>query len=289
MSFVFTMPYPIHFYHDPGPGRPTLLIGHGNGFPPAAYAPLARAMGEDYRQVCLPARPWWGTHSPDNIRDWHFLSEDMIGGIQEHALGPVVGLGHSMSGVAMVYAAVQRPDLFRAIVLIDPVFLPPAWLWLARLLKPFGFQTNKRLVEGARKRKRDWASVDEAYERFRGRSLFKNCSDEVVRLYAEGLLQPTGRGGMELAYPVEWEVAIFAHGPLDEWNYPPRLKTPCLIIGGEASDTFLPPAIAAWRKRRPDVQIELVPNTGHLIPMEAPEAIAQLSHKFLASLRNSPS
>ena len=43
-------------------------------------------------------------------------------------LSGIVGIGHSLGGVTTMYAALQRPDLFRALVFIDPVFLLEAVL-----------------------------------------------------------------------------------------------------------------------------------------------------------------
>lgn len=278
------MSYPLHVYHPNTQGRPVICIGHGNGFPPLAYQPLAHALGKAYHTVCLPARPWWDADGYKRFRNWHTLGDDLIGGLQEHGLGPVIGVGHSMSGVAMVYAAVQAPHLFKAIILVDPVYLPPWIARLERIMALFGKTGNNAMVQGALKRRREWPSLEDAFQRFRGRSLFARCSDEVLRLYTEGITRPKADGGIELAYPPEWEACIFGTPPYDEWGYPRRISIPTLIIGGEETDVFTEASVKAWRRLRPDIEVRQVPQTGHLLPLEQPEVLANHIQGFVSGL-----
>jgi pimeloyl-ACP methyl ester carboxylesterase len=279
------MSYPIHIYHSASSGKPTLLIGHGNGFPPEVYAPLVDALGMDHPAVCLPARPWWENAAPEDFTGWHMLADDLVGGIREHQLAPVIGIGHSMSGVAMSIAAVEHPDLFRAIILVDPVYIPRRYMWLTGVLRLLGIQPNAKLINGALRRQRQWDSLEEAYQRFRNRSLFQNCSDEVVWLYTKGITRPTS-SGVELVYPPEWEAKIFSSVPVDEWRYPPRISVPCMVIGAEKTDVFFPPSVRLWQKMRPDIPVHVVPEAGHLLPMEKPSQVADLIRAFLVVQTN---
>lgn len=279
------MSYPIHVYDSSTVGKPVLCIGHGNGFPPLAYAPFAKALGEGYHAVCLPARPWWGEQDPHQFDSWQILADDLLAGIQAHCLAPVIGVGHSMSGVALVMAAVKCPQLFRAIVLLDPVFLPPLYLAAAQLAQWLGLQPNLRMVQGALKRQRNWASQEEAYQRFRGRSLFARCSDELVRLYTQGMTRQNGHG-IELAYPPEWEAQIFSVAPLGEWDFLPELTVSTLVIAGSESDVFTARSIKVWRSKRPDVPVIVVPDSGHLVPFEQPDTVASHVLDFLVALPN---
>jgi pimeloyl-ACP methyl ester carboxylesterase len=58
-------------------------------------------------------------------------------------------------------------------------------------------------------------------------------------------------------------------------------RPPLLIIRGEHSDTFHPPAMRQVLARVPKAQIVTVPDAGHLAPMEKPEEVARLIHEFL--------
>ena len=274
------MDYPIHIYDTATVGKPVICLAHGNGFPPEMYIPLIRAIGSDYHSVCLPSRPWWENSDPDAFTGWEMLADDLIAGIKAHDLAPVIGIGHSMGGVAMMIAAVRQPELFHSVIMLDPVFMPRFWLRFIRIAKPFGYRPLKQLINRALKRQRQWNSLEDAYQRFRQRSLFARCSDEVVCLYVEGMTRPS-ENGIALAYLPEWEAAIFSHIPLYEWRYPPKLTVPALIIGGAKSDTFLSPAIKLWRRMRPDIRVEIISESGHLVPMEEPDTVAGYICAFL--------
>lgn len=273
------MTYPLYEYT--ANGSAVMNFSLGNGFPPEMYLPLVNEIDLNYQKVCLLPRSWWPDTNPADMESWHVMVDDYIAGIREHQLAPVVGIGHSMGGVINLMAAVEQPELFRAVVLIDPVFFPR---WMSRLLgilKKIGVEPRMPLVQGALNRREKWASEEEAYVYFRGKSLFRLCSDEVVRLYTHHMLRPAS-DGVELAYPKEWEAQIFRTPPLDEWRYPPKIQVPCLIIAGENTNAFRPGAVQLWRRIRPDIPLLTVPKTSHLLPVEEPKIVAKAIQDFLA-------
>lgn len=112
---------------------PVLHLAHANGFPPGTYRPLAEALADRYRVIALPARPLWSDQRPESSPTWRPLADDLVRGMDELGLAGVVGVGHSLGGVLTLWAANRRPDLFRCVVLIDPVIFPqPTCAWSAR-------------------------------------------------------------------------------------------------------------------------------------------------------------
>ena len=83
------------------------------------------------------------------MRTWDDMADDLAQALRARGLEGVIGVGHSMGGVATLLASVKHPKLFRAVVALDPVlftgsrlllfhaarrcsgcgaaFLPPAW------------------------------------------------------------------------------------------------------------------------------------------------------------------
>jgi pimeloyl-ACP methyl ester carboxylesterase len=270
--------YPIYRYAESS--APPLCLGIGNGFPPQVYAPLAQALRPHYEALCFLPRPWWEGADPQAFSGWENLAEDFMAALEQQALAPALAVGHSMSGVALVMAAAQRPDLFRALVLLDPVFFPPWALRLGQMTAFFGLRLNQRLVDRALQRQRHWPSYEAAYARFRGRSLFERCSDELVHLYTQGMTRPAPDGGLELAHPPEWEARIFATPPFAEWRYLARLCVPTLVLYGAQSAVFVARMAARWRRVRPDIGLQSIANSGHLLPMEQPQAVAEAIVRF---------
>jgi pimeloyl-ACP methyl ester carboxylesterase len=269
--------------HDFGGAGPVVHLAHANGFPPGTYRPLAETLTDRCRVIALPSRPLWPGSRPESAPDWHPLADDLIQGLDGLGLskGGIVGVGHSMGGVLTLWAAVRRPDLFRAVVLIDPVMLPPAWLWTVRLLRWLGLRRRLPLVRGALRRRRTWPSRQACYEHYRGKSLFAAWPDASLRAYVEAGTRERADGGVELAYPPEWEAHIFATTPTDVWRAVPRLRTPALVIRGQGSDTFRPESQARMAGLVPQARFVVIPGAGHLVPMERPVETGAAIRDFL--------
>jgi pimeloyl-ACP methyl ester carboxylesterase len=67
----------------------------------------------------------------------------------------------------------------------------------------------------------------------------------------------------------------------------PTLKTirvPTLVAVGE-DDTVSPPTMAeAMARNIPGARLTVVPGAGHLLPLEAPDALIQMLNRFLDSM-----
>ena len=60
-----------------------------------------------------------------------------------------------------------------------------------------------------------------------------------------------------------------------------RVQAPALVAWGE-SDRFIPPAYAArWAELLPRAEVVQVPEAGHMVPYEQPDALADAVRRFL--------
>lgn len=274
-----------HLYDLGGdPAAPLLYVAHANGFPPATYAPLAERLAEAYHVVGLAARPLWPGHSPAEIETWHVLADDLIAQLEALAAGGAIGVGHSLGGVTTLLAAVRRPDLFRAAVFLDPVLLPPHWLAFVRWVRRLRLPWRPPLVKGALRRRRVWPDREAAYEYFKEKSLFAAWQDAALRAYVECGTRPTADGQVELVYPPEWEARLFTLTPTDVWRLAPRLSPslPALFVRGGHSATFRPDALARAARLLPHARFAVVPEAGHMFPLERPAETAALIRAFLS-------
>jgi pimeloyl-ACP methyl ester carboxylesterase len=55
--------------------------------------------------------------------NWHYLVEEVIASVQANASTPVIALGHSLGGVLSLLAAIEKPALFKAVIMLDS----PCW------------------------------------------------------------------------------------------------------------------------------------------------------------------
>ncbi|MGD8623275.1 MAG: alpha/beta hydrolase, partial [Anaerolineae bacterium] len=200
----------------------------------------------------------------------------------------LVGVGHSLGGVLTLWAAIARPDLFRAVVLVDPVILPARWLWMLRLLRLLGLGRHQPLVQGALRRRHTWPDRQACFHHLRGKALFARWSDDALWDYVEAGTQARPGGGIALRYPPEWEARIFATPPTRIWRDVPHLDRPALILRGERSQTFRPEAQARLGHLLPGARLGTIAGAGHLLPMEQPAATAAAIRDFLATAPPAP-
>ena len=269
--------------HDFGGDGPVVHLAHANGFPPGAYRRLAESLTPHYHVIALAARPLWPGSRPESAPTWRPMAEDLIAELDRLGLRAIVGVGHSLGGLLTLWAGILRPDLFRAVVLIDPVILPPSWLVALRLLRGLGLKQRQPLVQSALHRRRTWPSRQACFERYRSRPHFARWSDAALWDYVESGTRANDDGQVELIYPADWEAHIFATTPTDIWRDVPHLHTPALILRGEGSDIFLPAAQARLAHRLPLAQFVTISGAGHLLPMERPAEIGAAVHDWLNS------
>jgi pimeloyl-ACP methyl ester carboxylesterase len=282
------MPIQCDLLHDFGGEGPYLHLAHANGFPPGTYEPLAEALTDRYHVFGMPARPLWPHSKPEGTPDWHPLADDLIAGLDHLGMRGIVGVGHSLGGVLTMWASVARPDLFRAVVLIDPVILPRPMLLMLRLMRLLGLPTRQPLVRGALGRRRTWPSRQACYEHYHGRGVFATWPDASLQAYVEAGTREMKNGGVELAYPPEWEAHIFATAPVDAWRAVPHLRPPLLVIRGESTDTFQPASHALMARLVPHARFVVVPQSGHMAPLERPAATAEAILQFLKDDEDRP-
>jgi pimeloyl-ACP methyl ester carboxylesterase len=193
----------------------------------------------------------------------------------------IVGVGHSLGGVLTLWAAIRRPELFRAVVLIDPVVFPPTWLWGPRVLRWLRLERHQPLVQGALRRRRSWPSRRACYDHLRGKPLFARWSDAALLAYVESGTRGRADGQVELIYPPEWEAHIFATTPTDIWHDVPQLRTPALVIRGQDSFVFQTASQARMARLLPQARFVTIPDAGHLVPMERPIETGTVIADFL--------
>jgi pimeloyl-ACP methyl ester carboxylesterase len=259
---------------------------HANGYPPECYKPLLEFWKSDYRVFGMLLRPLWDDAIPEELQSWHPLTGDLLRFLAEHNAKPVIGVGHSIGAVVTLRAALRDPARFKALVLIDPVLFTPFRLVLWRIFKSLGVgERIHPLIAGAKKRRRNFDDRETVFKRYRKRSVFRYFSDENLMTYIEGITRKTSTG-FELVYSPEWETQIYRTGlqDFDLWRGLPTLNVPTLILRGAETDTFLESAARLVREKQPNVRVEALPKSTHLLPLERPKEVFEIMQNFLSEV-----
>lgn len=297
------LPYPfspIPSFDLDGTGQPLHFL-HANGYPPECYKPFLELLQTQSHVFGMLLRPLWPDLNPNDIQDWHLLSDDLLRFLAstaptrregasplsaKPAPAPVIGVGHSIGATVTLRAALRDPDKFRALILIDPVLFVPRFLLMWRVIRALGLGNRLHpLIARAKKRRRTFDNLETVFRGYRTRSIFRYMSDENLRTYIEGMTRKT-KQGYELVYSPEWEARIYFTGlrDFDIWRNLPKLRVPTLFIRGAETDTFLENAAKLVKRKQPRAQVETLDKSTHLLPLEHPQEIFDRMQLFLSTV-----
>ena len=192
-------------------------------------------------------------------------------------------MGHSLGGYLHYLAAAQRPELYRAIVLLDAPIIGPFRGGMLGATKRLGVVDRVTPAGATRDRRSTWATREEARAHFRTRSLFKDFTEEALDNYVRnGLVEKEGRLRLKIDPLVEYQ--IYRTIPHDMMRHLRSLRVPAVFIGGSDSDVVRRVRLAGMR---PKFSMRKVPG-GHLFPFEHPREAATSLAQALEDLSASP-
>ena len=195
---------------------------------------------------------------------WPHLVDQLIESIKE----PVYGVGHSLGGYLNYLAAVRRPELFRAIVLLDAPIIGAFRGGMLGATKRLGIVDRVTPAGATRDRRSTWSSREEAKAHFRSRALFRHFTEDCLDDYVNhGLIE---NHGFRLRIDPAIEYQIYRTIPHDMMKHLPKLHVPAAFIGGEDSDVVRRVRLAGMK---PKFRMRKVPG-GHLFPFERPRDAA---------------
>lgn len=274
----------LRFGEGGGAPRPALIFLHATGFNARTYRALLAPLGGDYQILALDLRGHGRTSLPLPTRaytSWEVHADDVLEVLDAHIPGQVILAGHSMGAIVALLAAARRPEMVRALCLIEPVILPPLFYLLGKVPGADLVRRHFGPMRQAAKRRAQFASLEEAQARLTGRGVFAAFTPEVLRDYLGDGLRPAS-AGMELACSPAFEAATFAaqgHAPFAALK---RVRAPIRALRAAHGSTFLQRSVNILAARQPDLRVETLPGTSHMLPMEQPKSVRAVLASLLA-------
>ena len=268
--------------NSPVPNRPILVFSHANGFPAGSYRKMFGHLAQDFD---IRAIECIGHDARYPVTDgWPHLVAQLTDFIAAQASVPVFAVGHSLGGYLSFLAAIGKPELFSAIVLLDSPILG-FWTGTAfGMVKRFGMADRVTPAGITRERRREWMSREAATQYFLTRKAFRHLDPDCVRDYALAGTEPT-HGGVKLAFDPDTEYRIYRGIPHDLAAVAPRLRVPAGFVGGTQSEEVRRVGLGLTRRH---CRVEMVQG-GHLFPLERPQLAAQAIVRLHADLRGGTS
>jgi pimeloyl-ACP methyl ester carboxylesterase len=252
----------------PNSHAPAIFFAHANGFNAQTYSTLLAPLADTLNIVACDLRGHGFSFLPTAeplAKNWTVFRDDLIATMDRLFRGRVLLAGHSLGAIASLMAAVQPPERVRALLLIEPVLIPP--------LRAGDEAGAGGLAQRAERRRNVFPSREAAFKAYRGRGIFASWPDEVVADYLRGGLIESDDGAVRLACAPEWEAAVFRGAPNDTAPLVARVPAPMTVIVGTKGSAASDQQLSVVRSLRSDVRIVSVDDASHFLPMERPEIV----------------
>ena len=270
-------------YFDWGGTGPLAHFSHATGFCAGMYSPLAERLLSHLRMVGMDDRGHGKTRAVtdlNKLKNWDIFAQDLER-FFEHLNEPVIAMGHSRGAASSLLLTIRRPDLVRALVLVDPTILPLKWKWMWFTAQKLGLTGLAPIVSRAAKRRNPWPDRETIINAYRDFGPFRNWKDGFLEGYINHGTEKTDDGTVRLCCDPAWESKSFSSCPPSVWKELTGLKRPTLVIYGADSDTFLAPAAKRFKAIVPNAVMRRFDDTSHFVPMERPDETSQAIIGFL--------
>lgn len=262
--------------------KPLIHFAHANGVPSKVYQKLFDLLSDEYDVIYVPLLGPDKRYPIDN--HWYSLTQQVIDSIVRQSQGrKVIGLGHSLGSVLTFQAALQRPELFKQILMIDPPMImgkEALALHIAKILKLK--MVDAMSPAGLSKRRRDhWESREQAAELLRPKGFYKNFDEDCFQAYIDyALMDDLERGGVELTISRDDEVQIFRTNPSLWWLPQAKPKIPVQLLIAEQGP-FLPRKFPQMVEKKFGAPFKVVSGS-HMFPLEKPDETVEIIKMMLA-------
>jgi 3-oxoadipate enol-lactonase len=239
---------------------PAVLLLHGLGWDHSLWNPTIAEFSPRYRMIAADTRGHGETDKPDGPYDMAMFASDTAALADALGLKRVCVVGLSQGGMVAQKLALLRPDLVSALVLVST-----------------SCKSDPSLRDNMESR---IAAMDKA------------GPEAAAKIAAESIFSPAWRAAnaAALARFVEWRVAMpiaplnAATRALYDFNLSgelPKITVPTMVVAGADDVLTRPKGMEEIAALIPGTIYRLIAGTGHMIPVERPEALIAVLSDFL--------
>lgn len=214
-------------------------------------------------------------------------TEDVMAVIRGLGLkGPLIGIGHSMGGMALMKTELHHPGTFQRIVAIDPTIYVESQARLKEDEVVHGF------IAFAMKKPSRWSSRDEAWDALRKHPYYANWHPEMLATFVQhGLISDPNRKGVELKSSAAEECSIYRHHQHQATNMSKEVKDlrlPIHYLCGRRS-RMIPMAMAVHTAMNTkNSELMIMAKGTHMVLMEEIDRIAAEISRILHHAQAQP-
>lgn len=264
---------------EAGHGEDVVLCLHGWPQHWYEWRHLMPALADRHRVLAMDLRGFGWSGAPRDGYEKENLADDVLAVLDALAIDRVKLVGHDWGGwigFLLCLKAPRRFERYLALNILTPwlssprALLPHAWRFAYQLVNMaplVGYEMHRRgrlvprvLVAGS-SRKDVW---DEA----------------TLQSFAANLAEPArARAAVQMYRVFQLREVL----PIMRGRYAKqRLTVPTRMLFGSGDVVLRPELLAGYERHADDMQVELVPDSGHFIADEKPELVAERARAFFA-------
>ena len=274
-------------YMDVAPAQPngrSVVLLHGRSFPSSYWAPVIKMLNDAGYRVVVPDQIGFGKSSkPAGELHFDTLARNTIALLDQLEINKADIVAHSLGGMLGVRIARAYPDRVAHLVLTAPIGLEDYRLYVPPTpTEAIIASEDKLTADGYRKQLQTNYAIklppDAITPYIDARFNIKGSPD-----YPRWLRAFVSSGQMIYREPVAHEIPLISEPTLfimgaDDHNAPGRPNAPEALRPKMGQNAELARAFAA---KMPNARAEVIPDTGHLVFLEAPDKYKELVLGFL--------
>jgi pimeloyl-ACP methyl ester carboxylesterase len=297
----FAYPYPVNMlpltndgeqvrmaYMDVAPAQPNgriVVLLHGRNFPSSYWAPVIKTLTDAGYRVVVPDQIGFGKSSkPKGELHFDTLARNTIALLDHLGIAKADIVAHSLGGMLGVRIARAYPDRVQHLLLAAPIGLEDYRFYVPPTPTEKILESEDKLTaEGYRKQLETNYSIklppDQITPFIDARFNIKGSSE-----YPRWLRAFVSSAQMIYREPVVHEIPLISEPTLfimgaDDHNAPGKPNAPEALRSKMGQNAELAKALAA---KMPNANADVIPDTGHLVFLEAPAKFNELMLAFLA-------
>ncbi len=264
------------------PAGPPVILVHGIGLHGRTWDRVIADLPASTRVFALDLSGHGASENPPLPESrqvlWDVYGREIAEVTRALDVPPALGVGHSMSGHSMIFAAAAAPQRFASLLLLDPTVGDPVTASVA--------EETPDEPRPVSHRRNEWGSPDEMFERLVSRSPFDAWDRDVLHDYCTFGLHPT-EGGYVLACPPAYEGMLWGGPAPGVYEAIRAINVPVHIARAERRTDDDPPGWTpsqTWPgvyEHFAQATDELLNGRGHFFALETPSLGARLIREAL--------
>lgn len=271
------------------PGNPAIVLLHGFPESHRTWRHQIPALAESHFVLAPDQRGYARSSKPQAVEDYapDKPVADAVALADHFGVGRFTLVGHDWGGAIAWMGALTRPDRVARLIIVNA---PHPYVFQKSLLDDMGQRAASQYITTFRDTRIDQGLVGKGlevmFDTTFAKVLTRAVSGEERAAYLEEWAQPGAMTAM-----LNWYRASAIQVPaMDDANperpaflsapFPP-ITQPTLVIWGMQDKALLPVQLAELPQHVPDLTIVEVPEAGHFVPWEHPDAVTNAIRAWL--------